>query len=386
MAQKVKDARDRLIPFLLVVGVACMDPLINTFVRFWMSDIAAAAFFLMFVAALYGPFDKTGPCSAKEVFLLIAASTACIFIRISYVPAELLTVILLFFVKKGPMLGKPKAFFLSLSLIPVVSVFLLGASNSALFKSRFNGEFFVNKLSGISALSIVLPATDIDNFRAVGVNLTSKEFNALHVEKIDGRDAHIWNEGPQYVRSLIQSKLHIDDMYSTELDLVFRKVAVNTVKSHPIKVAIAYFTNLSLYFEPSLWARRFPDQIGLTRALPGWVTVYLHWKTGTLLLADDTSHISPIIDLFRRCTSCYPYVLAIGFLLAFISLLNHRRGWTLVPPACAFFATMASIPLYSLGLTFRFVIAPVLLTYIMLLRSGTFLEYASSSFSKLNRP
>lgn len=365
--QRILNGHSRRAIICLVGLLAALDPLIAVYTRFWLSDLAAMSFFLVFVALLQRPFLSNQPPRLSDWLLLSAASLACIFTRIAYAPAELLTICTLFILKRGKLLGSPRLSFLALAIIPILSIATLAACNSIVFSSKFGGKPFVNKMSALLQLGVNLPATRIDDFRAAGIDLTHAEFDRLQVWDYDRRDSHVWGDDPhEHVRILIQSKLKISDYYSDDLQARFRRITVHAFKTRPWRFVVVYGVNLAFYFEPHRWKGPFWQNMGFTRPLPEWAVQYLTSRTATTFSPDDTKRPSIIIDILERVISVYPFLLGFGCVLAFAIILKSERNMNLVVPACALLAVMACAPLYSTSVQPRYVLAAVLLTYIIL--------------------
>lgn len=352
------------VAYAVFVALACLDPLLGLYARFYMTDLLACLLFVGFLAcvcrALLGSWG--------QLFWWMPAMAVCItgavFARVAYLLIGLLTIGIagLWAVRCRPGLVSR---LVVVAALPLVAAGALLGANRAVFAERFPGELFLNKSAGIFLLGTFAPAVTADDFRAAGVPVLDSEVAALDLPSYDKRGAQIWGSDERSAQGLIRMHLGLTATYPAALDSVSKSVVWHAVVRNPLAVAAVYGNGLLFYFQPHQWRRFLKHEVGLTRILPANAVQDLNRIAAPAVAADITQVRSPMLDGFLRGATLYPVLLIIGAAAACWQLLRRRSSIEGVLASAALLAVLASAPLYSVYVIPRYVIGAVLLTYLV---------------------
>lgn len=351
---------------LSLMIVALIDPLNEVYVRFWLTDAPAAAAFIGFVSSLALLLRRParGGWLLLAVFLLCVVSS--IFLRVAYVPVEIGTLMLCLAAGRRDRGRGLRRRLIAACLAPVVAVSLLAAANSQVALPRLRGTPFVNAMSSLYTMGVLLPGLHRQDFARAGIQLSPIEFERLHLDRYDEREAQIWGDGPDRIRWLMQSRLGLTDVYDPALQERARAVVLSALTHHPGSLLVVYLRSLVLYLEPSRWTRSLPDEMGSTRPLPGWVAGLLGNLSGTAIRPDITAERSLLPAMLAVVIGAYPVMTALGAAVALMLLLRARRIETIHVVAAALLASLLLAPLFSHMVKPRYVLATVTLSEALL--------------------
>ena len=353
--------RTALSSMLLLAALAC-DPLIQTYVRFYLSDLSAALLFAAFVVQLAAPADRR---SLGGWVGLAACGIGAIMMRIAYMPIEIVTVLLCLAAR---LLRRERRGFVILLLpallVPLAGAATLAGANRVVFARTYPGEIFLNRFSGTFLMSVFSPAIAIPDIRAAGIAISDDDFRGMHLEDYDKRTDQIWGTEPFWLRNRILASLHVQG-YDEGADRTASRIVHAAFHRDPAAFARVFATGLLFYAEPSEWARHLDAEMGADRPLsPDFAALLDHWAP------DAVTPRSPFGSSFwprvlARTIRAYPVLLMLGLLVAIWKLATtSSRAVRAVSAGLA--ADLLTVPLYSSYVIPRYVLAAVLLGWCLL--------------------
>lgn len=358
------------IPLLLPVALL-LDPLNQAYARAWLSDTPACALFLAALASMLGIIvDADAGLWWRKALRLMTAITlvvATVLLRVAYVPIVLGTLLLCLLATLRPA-GTDQARWmlrrriLLLCLVPFLATGLLAEANARVAMPRFLGQLSVNRMSSVYSMFVFLPALHRSDLARAGIVTTPATFAQLHLERYDGREGQLWNDGPEALMWQMRHELAGADPYDPRLQREAREVLRSALLRHPQDLLATYAWSGALYLSPYEWSRVIRGELGFEAPLPEWTRGLLEWRTGTKLPADLASRPSLWSTVLFAVAAFYPVLIGAG-LLAALSLLVRRSKFDagdLI--AAAMVASFAMTPLYSHTVKPRYVLAPVLLS------------------------
>lgn len=357
--------RRAVLAYAAFVAVACLDPMLELYARFYMTDLLACLCFIAFLACwsrgMSGPWGRF----VRWLPGMAACVIGAVFTRVAYVPIAVLTVLIAgawSLLYRRAMLGR-----MGLVLtLPFVAVGALVAANTALFSQRFAGELFLTKSSGIFLLGTFAPALSAEDFRAAGVPVSDAEVALLDLQDYDRRGGQIWGTDERSAQVLIRNRLGLKTDYPADLDSVCLRIVSHAFRRAPFAVAGVYLESLLFHFEPSQWRRFLEHEAGLTRRLPDGFVPFINRIAGPPITADITQARSPVLDAYLRVAPMYPLLLLLGGVAAACWRLlagPPTMGGVLV--GAALLAVLATAPLYTVYVIPRYVIAAIFLVYLL---------------------
>lgn len=361
--------------------VAMLDPLNEAYSRFWLSDTAGAAAFIAFATLLAAVAGGTPRTLRLLLVPLAAAAFFSVFVRVAYAPVEVGTVLLAVaaasWTPRSLRVPGLRRRLLACALLPVLAAGSLAVANSRVALPRLQGQVFLNRMSDLYTLGVFLPGLRRDDLERAGIAMSQDEFDRLETGRYDLREHHMWVDGPQYLRFLMQQRLGIEDVY----DARFQRAAAAAVRSavlhHPQSLAVVYVRSLLLYFSPGEWAAPFRGEMGYDRPLPEWAANYLSWKTGRPVAADVTAQPSLLPGALGVVIGGYPVLLLAGCALAAAVLLRRQPFGARHVVAAALLSSVLMTPLFSHIVKPRYVLASVTLSELLIvLASCTVLHTA----------
>lgn len=364
------DRRAGRVGAIVFAVAAALDPLNETYARFWLSDAPGAAAFIAFVA-----LAAAVPAASSGRFrVMLAPMAACVFVsvfvRIAYAPIEIATLLI---AAAGASWrskhDRPHALrrrLLALSILPVMALGVVAAANSQVAIPALRGQPFVNRMSSLYTMGVFLPALSRDDFERAGVPLTPDEFGRLALDRYDSREGQIWNDGPQYVRWLMQRKLGIDETYDARFQKACAAVVRSALLHHPQSLLFVYARSLLLYFDPREWSGMFSGEMGFGHPLPDWVANNLTDITGRTVSPAITDLPSPLVAALGATISLYPVLLIVGAASAGVILARVRKFDAQHIVSAALLASLLVAPLFSHAVKPRYVLATVTLSELLL--------------------
>jgi hypothetical protein len=183
-----------------------LDPLVEIYTRFLMSDFLAVAAFLTALLALFLLVREGGATRSLWIFasLFIASTVAAVFIRVAYAPIIELTVLLVGIIMSDRLARRQWLALAVAALGPFMAVGSLAVANRLVLADRFPHELFVNKLSGVFLASVFAPALQASDFEKVGIPITTSEFLRLDLANYEKRLGQAWGHSPDDLQQFIR--------------------------------------------------------------------------------------------------------------------------------------------------------------------------------------
>ncbi|MBE7210305.1 MAG: hypothetical protein INR65_04745 [Gluconacetobacter diazotrophicus] len=377
-----------------VLGI-CLDPLLQVYARFQLSDLSAALLFVDFVAVAAILADVPAGRNGGRRIALAAATAGCgiaaVLLRVAYLPVEAGT--LLLFAASAWRAGRLRwaGRALVLLLVPAAALGATLEANHLAFGHRFEHSAFTNRLSGVFLAGVFAPALRAEDFRRAGIDVGDAEVAAMQLDQYDARVAQVWGAEPFWMRNVIARHLHASDVYDERTDRAAHRTVMAALRRDPAAVAGVYLHGLALFAEPGEWRRHIDTELGAGhRFAPGTVAfVDAHSFPG--ITADSPSVPSPLAAVLRDVVGAYPALLGLALLAAAVGLAGplpagpHPSGPRPTGPAdaarrllgAALVADILAAPLYSNFVIPRYLLAGVFVGWILvpvallvLVRSG----------------
>lgn len=351
-------------------AIAALDPMSQGYARFWLSDTPAAAAFLAFTALLaIGITAPPGRFWPVVPWLAVAGLTA-VFVRVAYAP-------IMFGMLAGgaalaslyPARARPPRLrrrLLALLPVPVAAVVLLVLANSVVAIPSLRGKFFVNRMSDLYTLGVFLPGLRHDDFAAAGVPVTPAEFEGWD-RTLDAREDQVWGEGPGHMRWAMMQTLGVDQVYDARFQQACADVLRAALRRHPQDLALTYLGSLAVSLDPARWRRVMDAEIGFGRPLPDWVATYLTGVTGRPVAPSVTAQPSLLTGWMQAMAAAYPALLLCGAAASAAVLALARPFGPRHVLALALLGALLAAPLFSHAVKPRYVLAPIMLSELLLL-------------------
>ncbi len=350
----------------LALGL-CLDPLTQLYARFYMSDLLAALLFVGLLAMTARAVEAPGAAFRRWLPALALLVTFLVFIRLAYAAIIVVTLglVTVATLRRGrpalPVLGRLAV----LAALPPLAVAGLVAANGVLFAKRFPGEVFANKMSGIMLLGSFAPALDGSDFAAGGVPLTQSQVDRLDLQHYDVRGHQIWGADEASAKFVIKRTLGIDDDYSPRLEQAASRIVGHALRRNPVGLLEVYAETLALHFRPSEWRKFLDLETGTLTPLPDHFVLAVNALASPPIWPAIVALPSPALRAFEAAASAYPVVLALGLVGALIHLVVRRPAWPGVFASAGFLAVLLTVPLYTVYVIPRYLIASVLLTAVL---------------------
>ncbi len=369
LARTFAPGKRQHIAALSFITIAVLDPLTQTFARFWLSDTVAGAAFLIFVA-MTGVLASGTSRRKSAIVLLIGATIASVFIRVAYVPIELGTLLIALLSaclmarrERAPGLRRT---LLALLVLPVCAAGGLAFANSLVAMPTLRGQIFLNRMSGLYTMGVFLPGLRYQDFQRAGVEMTPQEFDGLHLDNYDERAAQIWGEQPRYVRFFLQRRLNRPNVYDADFQKTCSSILRSAILHHPQTLIVAYLHITMMYLDPAEWVGGAKHELGLDRPLPDWVARYLSSVSGKTVLTNSTAHNSLLPEIYTAAIGGYPLLLLAGNMAALMVLVRTRPFGIRHVLAAAVLSSFLAAPLYSHAIIPRYLVATVTLSELLL--------------------
>jgi len=344
----------------LFIAFACVDPLTNLYVRFYMSDIVAVCAFALWICLAARFVDGNGWQLLALALLMLALIVVAVFTRVAYVPIGVGTLMLYLAARWRTLVASQRLKAAVAALMPILAALLIAFANFQVFRDTgVTDRPFLTRMSSLFLLGVFAPAIDVDDFERAGVPLSREEFEALKLDDYSLRIFHVWGSGPNALRVLLKEKLKVEDDYSPRLDAAAGRVVASAAARHPAALAEVYLTNLRHYFTPSEWHREIRRELGVDRQLPPDFLETMNSLGSARLYPEMTAAPSPLLKLFLWTLPFYPIYIAVSAALAAVLILR-RSTTTFVALGCAaVWVTLLLAPLYSNYVIPRYLLATV---------------------------
>ncbi len=351
---------------LVFCALAALDPLLEAYTRFWLSDAVALAFFLLFLCALAWFVAPRPARLLPGLAGLTVIAFLAFWVRLAYVPvafATCLGCVALSF-RSGIQIGRRRAFAACLA-IPL-AVLAVAGSNAVVSMPRFRGTPFLNKMSGLYELGVFTPAIRLADINSAGIEMSPATFDAMQLWRYDNRPAQVWSDDTRYLRAYLQKASGYSDVFDARFQSLCHRIVRIGLAHHPQTFVASYLYGLALYLTPKFYVLHFDDEMGLNRDLPAWSVDFLHSFSSSNIGQAAPRARTPLVAVLRAVVPAYFLVMIAGFACAMVILSTSRR-WTrgqLVLALGLVFSLLAT-PIYSHGIKPRYVLAVVTLSYAM---------------------
>ena len=358
--------------YAVVTAVACLDPVLEIYTRFFMTDFLSFVCFMIF---MLGTHTIINPVSQRReiglwLFVALFAAISAVFLRVAYALIIELTVLLigLFWLRR---LSARRWMGLAVAAgIPFLAVGLLVAANIIVFAQRFPHETFVLKLSGISLAAVFAPALQVADFEYAGIPVTGAEFQRLDLGNYDKRGRQLWGKSANDLQQFLRDKLNIQDDYTAAVDRTATRLVESAFLRDPLSLAVVYARSASYYFIPSKWKRAAYGEMGLSSPLPDDFVTFFNAYSVPKIVPAITQVKSPIIRVYEILSYLYPIQLALGLCAALILLLREPARPCVIVLSAGFFADLATAPLYSNYMIPRYILAGIFISYLLIGLAG----------------
>ncbi len=349
--------------------VGSLDPLNQAYARFWLSDTPAAAAYIAIVALLAAGVAAPAGRYWRLALGMAALTAFAVFVRVAYAPILAATLVIAAaaacLAQRQARPPRLRRRMLALLALPAIAVGALALANSQVSVDSLRGQVFVNRMSDIYTLGVFLPALRYEDFEEAGVPITEAEFNAFD-RSLDAREGQVWSDGPEYVRWLMAQRLGVKDVYDERLQAAAAAVVRTGLRRHPQTFAITHLQGMLIMFDPMRWRRVMRAELGFELPLPDWAAGFLSAVTGRTVLPAITAQPSLLPNALLAVAGAYPVLLLLGTAAAAGMLAFARPFGTRHVLAAAILASVLVTPLFSHAPKPRYLLAPVLLSELLL--------------------
>jgi hypothetical protein len=363
-----RDFRSWQTLYAITAAAICLDPIVEIYTRFFMTDFASFACFMIFLLGLHSIVTRGSAIRTQAIGLLLAlaAGVAAVFLRVAYALIMELTVLLIAVMWCLRLSVRQWIELALTAAIPFVAVGLLLAANSLVFAQRFHGEVFVTKLSGVFLAGVFAPALKIADFRHAGIAVTPAEFQSLKLDDYDKRVTQVWGQSPDDLQHFLREKLNVHDDYTAKVDHAASALVKSAFLRDPLSLAIVYARTAKQYVQPAQWHRMVYFEMGLPRPLPDDFVSMFNSYSVPKITTDITKVRSLLIRLYDFVSYAYPVQLGLGICAALLLLVRERRRPCVVVLSAGLLADLAAAPLYSNYLIARYVLAAIVISYLLI--------------------
>jgi len=352
-----------------VIGILlALDPLLEIYTRFIMSDLPAVAAFFVALLALFLLVRDCDRTRGLWLFasLVVASTLAAVFLRVAYALIIELAVLLVGIIMSGR-LARPQWFALAIAALgPFMAVGSLAVANRIVFADRFQHELFVNKSSGVFLAGVFAPALQKSDFEKVGIPITTAEFLRLDLTNYEKRSAQVWGPWPDNLHQFIKDKLSIKNDYTTLVDQTASDLVWSTLRRNPIALAKVYVWSAFQYAEPSEWHSKVYDEMGLSWDLPADFVAFSNRYSILKIEPEITKIRSPLVRLYEAVSYFYPLQLLLGLAAAAYLMMQERNRPSVAVLTAGLLADLASAPLYSSYVIARYILGAIIISYLLI--------------------
>jgi hypothetical protein len=352
-----------------VIGVVlALDPLLEIYTRFLMSDFLAVAAFFAALFALFLLVRDDGRTMRLWLFasLVIASTIAAVFLRVAYALIIELAVLLVAMMMSDRLARRQWVALAITALGPFMAVGSLAMANRIVFADQFQHEPFVNKSSGIFLACVFAPALEKSDFEKVGIPITTSEFLRLDLTNYDKRSAQVWGPSPDNLHQFIKDKLGVKNDYTTLVDQTASGLVWSALRRSPIALAKVYVWSAFQYMEPSEWHSKVYEEMGLSKALPADFVAFSNRYSVLKIEPEITKIRSPLMRLYEALSYFYPLQLLLGLAAAAYLMLRERNRPSAVVLTAGLLADLASAPLYSNYVIARYILGAIIICYLLI--------------------
>ena len=354
----------------VIAILLALDPCLEMYTRFFMSDFLACAFFFLALLALFRVLKKGNHENHSWFWICcaVAGGIVAIWVRVAYAVIVEVAVLLIAVMNVGRF-SRRQWLALGLSaLAPFLAVASMLAANRIVFAKRFPHELFVNRLSGVLTAAVFAPAVKKSDFDKLGIPITDAEFQRLDLKNYNKRSDHVWGTAHDDLHQFLRDKLGVK---AGEGDpMAVDKASSSLIRSaflrNPFAVAKVYIHGLLEYASPPRWRAQHANEAGLTRPLPDYFVSF--WNKYSALKVDPeiTRIRSPLVRIFGASLYFYPFLLLLGAMAAGYLIITDRSRLSAVILGAGFVGTLAAAPLYSDYVLARYVLGAIVNSYLLI--------------------
>jgi hypothetical protein len=349
--------------------VLALDPCLEIYTRFFMSDFLAFTFFFLALLALFRLMSESedGNHSWFWIGCVVISGMAAIWVRVAYAVIVEVAVLLTALIRMGRLSRRQWLALCLSALAPFLAVASILAANRIVFADRFPHELFVNRLSGVLTAAVFAPAVQKSDFDKVGIPITNAEFQRLDLKNYNKRSDHVWGTAHDDLHQFLRDKLGVKEGEGDTRAV--GKASSGLVRSaflrNPFAVAKVYVYDLLEYATPRRWRVQGPNESGLTRPLPDYFVSF--WNRYSALKVDPeiTRIRSPLVRIFEATLYFYPFVLLLGAIAAAYLIITERSMPSAVVLTAGSVAVLAAAPLYSDYVLARYVLGAIVNSYLL---------------------
>lgn len=345
-----------------------LDPLIEVYTRFYMTDFLAMSFYIGFLvgALLLVQNTSTKRNTSFGITLALLGALGCLYLRISYSLIILSTIIItaLFMIRQ---LNRKKLFALTLlAAIPLFASSCIMVTNHFVFAKEFPGQFFTSRISKEGLVSIFSPALTKSDFAKAGIPITQNEYNNLDLSNYQKRNTQVFGTEHNDLIQLIKDNLHIQGDYKEATGQASERLFKSALINNPSGLLKVYSYNFLATLEPSQWSLTAQSALGLDRKLPAGFLKLVNQYSTQKITADSSTTQSFLVNFCSEALSFYPFQLCLSLLSGIFLLIKTKQKLEVSILFSAFIANFFIIPLYELLMIPRFFLADICLGYILI--------------------
>lgn len=359
--------RSGLVAWGLAGLLVALDPLIEIYTRFYMSDFLAMAFFLVAIGGIVLALrpDVRGVGAWLAAALILFGILGAVFFRVAYAPIGLLSAVFAAVLMVRRLTRRHGMVLALAAIMPILAVGAVAGANRLMFAHRFPNQVFVTKLSGVFLAGVFAPALTEADFHHAGIPITHPEFEKLDLSDYGKRVIQVWGHDHSDLQQLIRDNLHITGDYASAIDKAASRLVMSALKRDPLAFAKVYLVGLVDFAKPAEWQRQVPGEMGLTRTLPAYFITTVNRYSVLKITPDITTIRSALIRAYKAVAWLYPFQLLLGFLAGVFLLIRLGPKPEVAVPFAAFCADVASAPLYENYLIARYILVAIFLGYVL---------------------
>lgn len=348
--------------------IIALDPMIEIYARFYMSDFLAMSLYIGFVVGL---LVLSGTSTQKSnllpgIALVLLCVFGCVFVRIAYILIILSTTVLTALLAYQHLSTKKRLVFSLIAICPIFAGGCVAVANHFAFEKEFPGQFFTAKISSEGLVTIFSPALTQNDFAQAGIPITTSEYEKLDLSNYQKRNNQLWGTEHNDLIQLIKDNLHIHGNYQEATNEASKRLIRRALINNPISLLKVYLYNLSMLSSSSQWDLFAQYELGLDRTLPIDFVNMVNSYSVLKITPDITTIHSPIINLCLRAFNFYPFQIWLGFLSGVWLLIKTKRKFEISLVFSAFISAVMVTPLYEAYMIPRYFLAAIFLGYVLI--------------------
>ena len=182
------------------------------------------------------------------------------------------------------------------------------------------------------------------------------------------RWTHVWSRSSNHLAFFLGEKLNAD-FGSNTVDAAEKRLVMAALLRSPQSFAQLYLRILRDYANPFQWQFSAQEEMGL-KPLPDDFVSYFNSFSVTKLTPETSEIRSPLVRIVEKSLWLYPLLLGLGICAAIFLLLREGARPAVTVLGAALFADLLAVPLYSLSLVPRFLLAAIFVSYLLIGLAG----------------